>query len=97
MDKEEKSDNIRKTLSEMQYRVQALERLNFVESLIRFEETNGRKPTRDERKDMAKDLHISLDDFCALLKDYSFDDTCRAIGLAWSTRGPGLRESHPRV
>ena len=74
MDKEEKQDNIRKTLSEMQYRVQALERLNFVESLIRFEETNGRKPTRDESKNIAKTSHINLDDFCALIENIYSDN-----------------------
>ena len=58
----------------MQHIVQALERFNFVESLIRFEETNGRKPTRDERKNIAKTSHINLDDFCALIENIYSDN-----------------------
>jgi hypothetical protein len=97
MVKGKKKDDSGKILSEFKIRLEGLEYLNLAESVKRFEQTNGRKPTWHERKDMARYSHIGIEDFCALLKDNSFDDICRAIGLAWSTRGPGLRGSHPRV
>jgi hypothetical protein len=86
MVKGKKKDDSGKILSEFKIRLEGLEYLNLAESVKRF-----------EQEDMAKYSHIGIEDFCALLKDNSFDDICRAIGLAWSTRGPGLRGSHPRV
>ena len=74
MDKEKKKVDPGKILSEIQQRVQTMEFLAFLESIERFERTNGRKPTLDETKDIAKNLHISLDSFCALLRDYPSDD-----------------------
>jgi preprotein translocase subunit Sss1 len=97
MVKGKKKDDPAKILSEFKIRLEGREYLNLAESVKRFEKANGRKPSWDERKDMAKYSHIGIEDFCALLKDNSFDDICQAIGLAWSTRGPGLRGSHPRV
>jgi hypothetical protein len=97
MGKGKKKNNPGKILSGFKIKLAGLEYLNFVESVKRFEQTNGRKPTWDEREDMAKYSHIGIEDFCSLLEDNSFDDICRAIGLAWSTRGPGLRGSHSRV
>ena len=81
MDIEKKKIEPGKILSEIQQRVQTMEFLAFLESIKRFERTNGRKPTWDETKDMAKNLHISLDSFCALLRDYPSDDIFRDIGL----------------
>ena len=81
MDIEKKKIEPGKILSEIQQRVQTMEFLAFLESIERFERTNGRKPTGDETKDMAKNLHISLDSFCALLRDYPSDDICRVMGL----------------
>ncbi len=81
MDKEEKKDDNGKILSEIKDRLQRLEFLAFMESVKRFELANGRELTRDERKNMAETLHISLDDFCALLKNISSDDFRRVTGL----------------
>jgi len=82
MEKEKKKIDTGKILSEIQQRVQKIEFFAFLESIKRFERTNGRKPTWDETKDMAKNLHISLDSFCAILRDYPSEDICRVIGLA---------------
>ena len=73
MDKEKKKDDTGKILSEFKIRLKLLEFLAFVESVKRFELTNGRKPTWDERKNMAKTLHINIDDFCALIEDIYSD------------------------
>ena len=81
MDIEKKKIEPGKILSEIQQRVQTMEFLAFLESIKKFERTNGRKPTWDERKDMAQNLHISIDSFCALLRDYPSDDIFRDIGL----------------
>jgi hypothetical protein len=84
-------------LSKFKIKLAELEYLDFVESVKRFQQKNGRVPTWDEREEMAKYSHIGIEDFCVLLRDNSFDDICRAIGLAWSTRGPSLRGSHRRI
>jgi preprotein translocase subunit Sss1 len=68
MDNEKKKDNTGKNLSEFKNRLKLLEFLAFVESVRRFELTNGRKPTWDERKNIATASHINLDDFCALIQ-----------------------------
>lgn len=82
MDKNQKKNDTDKSLTEIQIRVQLMELLAFMESVISFERTNGRKPTSDERKNLAKTFHISLDGFCALLKNIPSDDIRRAIGSA---------------
>ena len=74
MDKEKKKDDTGKILSEFKIRLKLMEFLAFVESVKRFELTNGRKPTRDERKNIAKTSHISLDDFCVLIETIYSDN-----------------------
>ena len=74
MDKEKKKDDTGKILSEFKIRLKLMEFLAFVESVKRFELTNGRKPTRDERKNIAKTSHINLDDFCALIENFYSDN-----------------------
>ena len=65
MEKEKKKKaDTGKILSEFKIRLKLLEFLAFVESVKRFELTNGRKPTRDERKNIAKTSHINLDVLC---------------------------------
>lgn len=73
MEKEKKKDDAGKILLEFKIRLKLLEFLAFVESVKRFELTNGRKPTRDERKNIAKTSHINLDDFCTLIEN-SYSD-----------------------
>ena len=70
MDKEKKKDDIGKILSELQHRLQMMKYFAFVESVKSFERTNGRKPTWDEKENLAKILHMNLDDLCALLKKF---------------------------
>jgi len=80
--KKKKKVGSEKFLSNIRDKVRALEFLNVLESVLRFERTSGRKPTRDERKEIVRDLHLSLDVFCELLKNTSSDDIGRVIGLA---------------
>ncbi len=69
MEKEKNKNDTRKNLSEFKIRLKMLEFLAFVDSVKRFELTNGRKPTQGERKDIAKISHISIDDFCDLIEE----------------------------
>ena len=66
-----KKDYTGKMLSKIQNRLQLLEFLDFLESIKRFKLTNGREPTWDEIKNMAKTLHVKLDDLCAFLENIS--------------------------
>jgi hypothetical protein len=68
MEKEKKKNGAGKILSEFKIRVKLLEFLAFVESVKRFEQTNGRRPTQTERKNMARTLDIDLDDICSLFE-----------------------------
>lgn len=68
MDNGKKKDDTGKNLSEFKIRLKLLEFLAFVEAVRRFELTIGRKPTRDERKNIATTSHINLDDSCALIE-----------------------------
>jgi hypothetical protein len=78
MDKEKKKDYTGKILSKIQNRSQLLEFLGFLGSIERFERTNGREPTWEEIKNIAKTLQINLDDFCAFLKNIFSDSFPRA-------------------
>ena len=79
MDKEKKEDSVRKILSEIQIRLKLMEFFTFLESVVRFERTNGRAPTLDERKKMAEKLHINLDEIReAFLENISSDNFPRA-------------------
>jgi hypothetical protein len=74
MDKGKNKDYTGKILSKIQNRLRLLDFLAFLASIKRFERTNGREPTGDEIKNMAKTLHINLDDFCAFLENISSDN-----------------------
>ena len=71
MDKEKKKNYTGKILLKIQNRLRLLDFLAFLDSIKRFERTNGREPTGDEIKNMANTLHINLDDFCAFLENIS--------------------------
>jgi hypothetical protein len=71
MDKGKKKDYTGKILSKIQNRLQLLEFLDFLESIKRFKPINGREPTGDEIKNMAKTLHVNLYDLCAFLEKIS--------------------------
>jgi hypothetical protein len=53
MGKEKKKNGAGKILSEFKIRVKLLEFLAFVDSVKRFEQTNGRRPTQTERKNIS--------------------------------------------
>jgi hypothetical protein len=73
MEKEKRKNDAGKILSEFKIRVKLLDFLAFVESVKRFEQSNGRRPTKEERKNMARTLDIDLDDICSLFERIYFD------------------------
>jgi len=83
MEKEKKKkDDAGENLSEFKIRLKLLEFLAFVESVKKFEITIGREATWDERENIAKTSHISLDDFCALIEKIYSDKFPRITAQA---------------
>jgi hypothetical protein len=60
MDKEYKKNSIDKFLSKIQDHVELLECLVFWETVIKFEQNNGRKMAWDEKRNLAQKKRINL-------------------------------------
>ena len=81
MEKEKKKNSNGKILSEIQDRLMVLEYMAFVGSIKRFEQTNGREPTWDEKRNMAKNLDINLSEY-----EDEFLDNFSSNGFRTATR-----------